>query len=163
MSGENALQTVEDLNNAIEQKLDEYRNSRKLNFKYNSNDIEQALQIDKNKLDHMSNEELASNAYILDSYALYLQMELNKAMTTKMWAEHHIKILYGKYAKDYGSQYTSFEERKLMLLTENTHGVKLNKLLLEASLIIEQLYMISAKINALSSTLLKRRTYEQRH
>jgi hypothetical protein len=152
MSGEN-VSTVLELKRAIDEKLAQYRDSHNIKFKYDPITLNKALTLTKTEFEHMDQTELSAYAYTLNSYALYLQLELNSAKTDISWVNHHILILIGKYGSSVGSQYTPYEQRKAMLLVENSHGVELNKLLLEATLRSEQLNMLSAKVNTIANNL----------
>lgn len=92
-------------------------------------------------------------AYELKKYVILLKKEENAIKAKLIWAEHNMDIMFGKYAKKYGDQYTSYEERKNMLKTDNQHAITLNKIILDAKLKIATIDSLSMQISNLFKIL----------
>jgi hypothetical protein len=92
-------------------------------------------------------------AFELVKFSLLLQKEENFLKGKLIWAEHNMDIIIGKYAKTYGDKFTSYEERKSIVRTDNEFAISLNKMILDIKMKLSNLFGISNKITSLSKIL----------
>jgi hypothetical protein len=134
---------------AINQYLEQIGLSKIL---YNS-EIEESLALTREEIQHMPDNERIAHAFVLMQYSAFLQKENNEHSAKLKWAEHNLKIMYGKEARKYGDKYTSYEERMDMVLGDNSFANALNKMVLAASMRVKSLEFMASKINAMAQIL----------
>ena len=157
--------TIEDKLNAIEQECDTYLASLGLKVKHNP-EFDLILNQNLDSLRLLDEEQCSEYSVLAAIYAAYIQGESNRHSRKLKWAEHNLSIVVGKYAKNYGNDYTKYEEKKACIICENPYATKLNEIIKISMVYSESLNFMSRKIEAVSNTLLelkrsKRKTYGQ--
>lgn len=156
MSGENELQIETKTDNKLEQELktaEEYLDKLKISsFKLDPS-IEDIINLSNEEIQSLDSQICFNYAFQLNRYAAFIQKEENKWNSVLYWAEHNLRIVFGKYARDYGDKWTKYDERKDIVLVDNKWAVNLNRIILETQLKAKSLYMLSNKINAMSKLL----------
>jgi hypothetical protein len=130
-----------------------YLDKLKLNTLKPDPRIEEILNLSDEDIQRSDQQICFQYAFQLNRYAAFIQTEENKWNSILYWAEHNLKIVIGKFGRDYGDKYTSYEERKNIVIVENEWAITLNKLVLETQLKAKSLYMVSNKINSMSKLL----------
>ena len=91
-------------------------------------------------------EECFNKAITLSQYCIIVQQEINKNAIKRKWAESNMKVLFGRYCKEYGDQFTRFEERIGMAISDQSSLQKLERIRLTADAKVEQLSFILSNI-----------------
>jgi len=152
MSG-NIESTVDDLWQQFEEASQQYIATLGLNkIKYNK-EVDEYLTLTREQLYSMPSTTLGEAAFLLAQYAACLQKEFNEHQVKLNWAQHNMNVRYGKVCKNYGNQYTKFEERKVMALGEDRALQLLNKMSLYASSHIKNLDMMANRVSVMQKTL----------
>jgi hypothetical protein len=146
--------------------LNDYQNQLSINIKRNES-AESLLNIDENTLKSMTAEECGIKAIILLQFSAFLQKEVNRHQAKNRWADSNINILIGKYGQGYGDKYTKFEERRVMMIADNSFAKALNDMVKLSSVICEDLAFLSKKVESIANLLselqkTKRYIYEKR-
>ncbi len=152
MSGEHELRIDSKLTEEINQ-TKQYLEKIKLKSIKVDPFIEKILGMDSGELHRLDQHVCFEYAFKLKSYSAFLQLEENEWNAILYWSEHNMKIIVGKYGRNYGDGYTSFEEKKGIVAVENSWASVLNKMILDAKLKTISLNMMSAKIHGLSTLL----------
>lgn len=118
-------------------------------------DVELSTNLTPDQLRAMSEEEIGIHAITLQRYSLFVQQETNKAHGVAKLVEHCINLLVGKNYSNYGDQYTKFDVKKAMVLTDNDSGKVLNKLFVETSTLSESFNSLAYKISSLANSLIE--------
>lgn len=150
----------------IEQKLNDYQNNLALSIHKNNRVIE-ILNLDIEQLRNLQAEDCGIYSFLLTQYSTFLQKEINRHQAKNKWANHNIDIMIGKYGCNYGDKYTKLEERKLMLIADNSYAKALYDMVKFSSVICEDLSFMAKKVEIMANHLSelqrsKRTTYEQR-
>lgn len=153
MSGEAELKNTNDRWNADKQKIEEFISSLGVNkIKYNS-EVEQFLTLTKEQINKLTQKDIYTGAYLLTQYAIIIQREVNSLYSKLEWAKHNLEIVVGKRVSQYGTQYTKFEERRSMLISDDSYASALNSMILECTVRLRSLDFLSNKIIAMSKLL----------
>lgn len=116
-------------------------------------DIEYILSLNKEQIEKLSTQDCISYSLLLNRYALYLQKVSNRLNNKVRWATHNMNIIIGKEANNYGTTYSKFDERALMVKTQNTYAIALNKIVLEEGAKLAELEFLASKIQAIAKSL----------
>lgn len=157
MSGSKEL-TVEERWAEIEVLLEDYK--KKLCIKVQMNpQVEEILNLREIQLKTLDNQTANSYAYLLMQHSLFIQNEYNSHSSKNLWARHNLDIVIGVLASNYGGKFTKWEEKKALIIKDNTHAKVLNDFIKETESRMETLNFLSRKIEIMAS-ILKRREYE---
>jgi hypothetical protein len=159
MSGKKESLTPE----TIEDKLKEYEKEldsivEKIGVTYVKDDVSiETLSLPYHKLKSMDQQECCILSYQIQQYGMYIQSIVNRLDNIKEWSERCLEILIGKYSKNYQREntYIKFEEKRALLILENSAAEALNKIYLKSSGKSKELYTISQKISKMSDTLIE--------
>jgi hypothetical protein len=121
------------------------------------------MNLSREELNGMSVEDCGIYEFMLSRYAYYVQKTANRVSGKLKWAEHNLWIVIGKEASSYGNNYTKFEERQLMVKTNNSVAQELNKIILIEGAKLEELQFISGKINSMSKAMSSMRNSKRKH
>lgn len=115
----------------------------------------EALKLSYQQLVNMDQRECCILAYQLQQYGLYVQSIINRLNSISYWLNESINKIVGKYSKNYGNNFTKFEEKRAAIIAENESAEYLMKLLVKTNGKNKELYSISTKIATMSSTLIE--------
>jgi hypothetical protein len=115
--------------------------------------IELLLNLTNDDLQKLDQQVCYGMAYELKKYVIFLKKEENYLKARLIWAEHNLEMLFGKYAKTYGDKFTSYEERKNILRTDNQYAIELNKMVLNMKLKLASIDSLSMQISNLFKIL----------
>jgi hypothetical protein len=133
--------------------LDEYSVSLGTkSIKYNA-EVEDVLELTQDRLKSYNEEDLGIKAYLLAQYSTFLQKEINRHAAKLKWATHNLDILVAKVYNNYGDKYMKIEVKRMLVINDNDVAKNLNKIILEASIRIEELNFLSSRISTQSSLL----------
>lgn len=155
MSGEQELK-VQDRWNEFEKVISNYLNSlRFVTTNANTEDASIALNLTHDLIEKLSAQQCNEYAYSLDVYSFYLQQELNKHKSKLAWAKHNLDVTIGSRILNgnYGTAYTKYEEKRLIIIADNIYCKELNKMILECNGVIDNLEMLSNKVGVIAKTL----------
>lgn len=152
---DNVDQTVNDKLNSELKLLDDYNKSVGLNVIKFNNEVEKILELPLEEIRSLSAEDLSAYGYALARYSTFLQKENNRFSSKLKWANHNLLIIIGRNGHKYGDKWTKFEERKIMVINDNEAAQSLNKIVLEATLRLEELAFMSTRVNTMSNILLE--------
>lgn len=138
---------------SFEQELTEYTSALGLGRITIDQATEAALNFSIDQIQGMSPVDLATYSYKLQSYSLYLQKQYNRVKNLFRWANHNISIITAKYGHEYGTNYTKYEERRALVCANNSYGIQLNKIILDAGARMEELDSISIRVGSISKAL----------
>lgn len=120
-----------------------------------NDDVQTVLNMDAQTLRVLSTEDCNVYAYLLDRYAFILQKEINGHAAKLNWAKHNLDVSIGHIlaTSQWGTQYTKYEEKRLMIISQNSYCRALNQMVLEASSIVQSLDGMSYKVATIAKTL----------
>ena len=158
MSGEKELKelAVQDRWNEFEKTTSDYIDSLVPSVPSNLKEtIEKSLNLTRDEIKSFDTNTCLEHAYNLDRYAIFIQSETNKHNAKLAWAEHNLDITVGSClsSQTWGTQYTKYEEKRLMIVADNEFCKSLNKMIITSKSIVKNLYGISGKINTIAKTL----------
>jgi hypothetical protein len=139
----------------VEKLLEEFRHACGLSsLKVRCNeDTDKYLKMDHNQLKKMCSEECACASYLLSQESAAIKLEINRFKSIKRWAERSLKYLAAPIIGNYGTQYTPYEYRLQMVVRENPLAFKLQKLMSDVSLKIDQLEDITMYLRGMAKSL----------
>lgn len=151
-SGNKELKTDDRLKET-EQILDEYDKKFLVN-KFGVNDeVENILGFKQELLAVLSRDDCFHYSLLLAQFALALQKEVNRQHAKLAWAKHNLDVVIGKEQSNYGDKYTKYELKKVMVINDNEYAKALNKIILDATMKIEEFNFLSARVNNMSEIL----------
>lgn len=151
MIGEEELATESRLKD-FERDLDNLINSIGITFTKDEVATE-ALNLTYEQLKKMHYQEALILNYKLHQYGLYILSLYNRAENIKNWANHNLNVVVGKEGHNYGSTYTKFEERRVMVIAGNSFAKALSDIYLRSSAIATELNGLSLKIEKIAYSL----------
>lgn len=154
MSNGNLESSIDTKINNYEKDLDDIIEKIGISFYKDEASIE-ALSLSYQQLKDMDQRECCILAYQLQQYGLYIQSITNRLNSISYWLNESLNKIVGKNCKNYGTDYTKFEEKKAAIIAENEAANYLMKLLIKSSGKNKELYSISAKIATMATTLLE--------
>jgi len=100
--------------------------------------------LDLERLQKGTREEHLANAYLLHSYAAYIQDEYNKNLVVLKWCDATLDMLVVKHEKEQGfPQYTKHESKKTIVISENSYAASINVLRFAAE---TRLHLMDGKV-----------------
>lgn len=149
----------------VNNNLSEYTTKLGLNI-HKSDKIEEILNLNNEQLRNLTADDCGIYSYLLMQYSIFLQKETNRHAAKQRWAQHNLNFLSGKLGQKYGTTYSKFEERQLMLIADNSFAKALSDLIRESGIVIEEFAFIAKKIESMAQVLVdlqrtKRSTYEK--
>lgn len=153
-SGQNDLTVQQKLVEA-EKILDDYSKSIGTTALKFNNEVETILGLKIDELRRFNEEECGLNAYCLAQYATFIQKEVNRHSAKLKWANHNLDIVVAKVSTNYGDKFTKWEVKRSLVVNDNEFAKALNKIVLEATLRVEELSFISSRIDKMSQILIE--------
>lgn len=149
-------QTAEQKLKQLEEVLDNYEKTNKLNIKLD-NDLERYFDITEAKLLSMTGEDCGIAACLLANYSIHIQKQLNRHISKSEWAKECIDKAITPHISQYRvpSQYQSADEVKMLAIQGNEYTRKLNEIRVLAQTRVNTLLYISGKIDGLVKTYLE--------
>lgn len=152
ISGENKSLTESRKDDFIE-KLDEVLKNLIVPEPKVSNNIEDILSLTYQQLKEISIQECNIFAYQLKQYSYYVQMKENRFKNIERWSKESMRGIFGKYAQEYGTQYSKYEERCDMVIADNSYALALNKIIILAGGQAKELEGLSYRLLDMSKSL----------
>lgn len=118
-----------------------------------TNNIEELLSLTYEQLMSIEQNECYTFSYQLKQYAYYIQQKYNRYKNIEHWARECLRIIYGRDSRNYGNNYTKFEEKQDMIIFENPCGAKLHAIAIEYHCYAEEMNSLSARILDMAKTL----------
>jgi len=153
MSGNQESITEEKIKEALE-KINEYLTKLKLKNIQVDDEMEYILNLSNEQISRLDAQLCWQYAFQLNKHSMIVQQNENEWNTVLSWAEHNMRVVIGKYSRNYGGdKYMSYEEKKNMIAVDNSWGEVLNKIILEATMKVKSLYFISNKLTSQAKLL----------
>lgn len=115
----------------------------------------EALNLTHAQLLSMDQQECCVISFKLQQYGLYVNSIYNRLENIKNWAEERLSIIIGKYAKNYGTAYTKYDEKRAAIIAENSVAEALLKVVLKSGGKAKELSGVSQRIGNMATTLLE--------
>jgi hypothetical protein len=109
----------------IDEILTSYLKSYGIDIHANDNSITQYIEMSKESIAKLSQEECYEIALLFLQKSTQIQMEINKHTRTYNWANENIKAFIADKIGKYGGQYTPAEMKKTMAIQDNDYTKKL--------------------------------------
>ena len=126
---------------------------------------ESVLNFSHQELRDLSSEEAHMYAYSLNSYALFLQRELDKNRARLLWCEEAVNSIVGKNYANYNDsdvKYMPFEAKRQLIISENSAAKELEqfriKLTSANNMLFNKIKIILSQSDVLTN-LGKRKSY----
>lgn len=129
-NGETKLSATDELKKHIDL-IDSYINETNTKFSNFKEDFLLFADMDIEKLKSMNQAEVFDAAYMLYGYAAYIQDEINKNKIALNWCNDQIEKMVAKNNESF-SQYTKYEAKKQIIVTENSYAAKIDQMRLIA-------------------------------
>lgn len=144
--------SIEDKLAATVKVLDDYSKGVGLDtIQYNS-DVEIVLKLNFESLSKMSADELASSAFILDQYALFLQRQINREKAKTNWAKSNLDVVVAENGQNF-DKYTKYELRIATIIKENDIARNLNQIIVKATTRLDELDFVATRIASMATKL----------
>jgi hypothetical protein len=129
--GDNKLSTAkENLEQHIKD-IDDYINSHNTKFSSFREEFLLVADLPLDTLKKLTKDELFDNAYILYSYASYIQDDINRNKIALDWCNDQIEKLIVKH-NDSFDKYTKHESKKQIIAQDNVYAAKIDQMRLVA-------------------------------
>jgi hypothetical protein len=129
--GDNKLSTAkENLEQHIKD-IDDYINSHNTKFSSFREEFLLVADLPLDTLKKLTKDELFDNAYILYSYASYIQDDINRNKIALDWCTDQIEKLIVKH-NDSFDKYTKHESKKQIIAQDNVYAAKVDQMRLVA-------------------------------
>jgi hypothetical protein len=129
--GDNKLSTAkENLEQHIKD-IDDYINSHNTKFSSFREEFLLVADLPLDTLKKLTKDELFDNAYILYSYASYIQDDINRNKIALDWCNDQIEKLIVKH-NDSFDKYTKHESKKQIIAQDNVYAAKVDQMRLVA-------------------------------
>lgn len=122
------------------------------NLTYNP-EVDAALSFSFDQLNTMDAESCLLYAYKLEQYALFLQARHNRMRNVKNWAKNNLTLIVAKEGKNYGTQYTKYEEKVALVCAGDSYAAEINSFLSISDCKAEELEMMANRVSNMSRTL----------
>lgn len=149
---EEALLKAEENMAKLEEILDEYTKSLKLNINLNPK-IDEYLNLSFEQLRNLSYEDIAAINVIISGYAGYLQKEENRHKGKAAWAESIVQLTAADKVNNYKKDFQTYEERKLLCIIDNSYMKKMNELRIKAETRYNEIRDMAKQINKYSDAI----------
>lgn len=136
-------------------KLDEFAAVNKVFVVNIDNDIEELLDLDRDKLKAMEAEDLGINAALLAKYAYYIQGLCNREQIGLHFADSSLKKIFIEHWKAHKGQYMRPEEVEGAIIKSNTAATEFNRLKVLAEARLAKLSYLANRIQFVAQTLLE--------
>jgi hypothetical protein len=115
--------------------------------------VERLLKLTYEELTKMHPDDCSIGGFKLKQYSVYIQQKENRYRNIKNWLKSNLDTVIGKYASNYGNNFTKYEEKKAAIIADNSYAKELNKLYIEYSGYEGELNMVANRISDLAKTL----------
>jgi len=130
-TGENKLSTAkENLEQHIKD-IDDYINSHNTKFSSFREEFLLVADLPMESLKKLTKDELFDNAYILYSYASYIQDDINRNKIALDWCNDQLEKLVVKH-NDSFDKYTKHESKRQIIVQDNNYAAKVDQMRLVA-------------------------------
>jgi hypothetical protein len=111
--------------------IDDYINGHNTKFSSFREEFLLAADLSIENIKKLTKDELFDNAYILYSYASYIQDDINRNKIALDWCNDQIEKLVVKH-NDSFDKYTKYESKKQIIAQENNYAAKVDQMRLIA-------------------------------
>lgn len=122
--------------------------------------ISKYLNVTHEEMQKMSVEELEEAAFDVANYGIYLQKEMNKHTSRIGWATSNMNPIIARECNNVKGY--SYEERKLAIIHNNEHTIKLEGIRVKSQLCYDRLNFMNRRIDFLSEKFSKLHDSKQR-
>lgn len=136
-----------------EQILNDYSQSIGTTAIAYNNESEKSLNLKSEDLKKLTPEEISIHAYTLAHYASFVQKEINRQNAKLKWANHNLNLVIAKVGAKYGDKWTKYDERRVMVASDNEYAKILYDITLQAGIRVSELDFLSSRISAMSDLL----------
>ena len=105
------------------------------------------------QLKKMSQSDCAEASYLISQESAIIRLETNRFKAIKGWAERQLKYIAAPAINNYGTQYTPYEYRLQMFIRENPQAQKLQTIISQMSLFVDQLEDITMYLRGIAKSL----------
>lgn len=148
------MSTAQDQLDRIDQLLDEYENSIGLpSYSVSNDEVNKYLQMKRNVLEKLSPQDCAEIAYILSSYAFYLQKMYNREVARISWGKSTMRDVLAGQTQQYHTKFSSYEERKAQAVKGDGFASNLDKIMVYAQTRADRLTFLSNGIRNMVEVL----------
>ena len=161
MSGQQISQTpIEAKVQQIHKTISTYFDQVKLGKLVSSNEVEHYMTLKADERRKLNSREAAEASLILSQQAAYIQAEINRHKAVAEWCNEQIDGLISKIIHQYGTQYTSKELKRKIVILDSDTATKLETIRIEAMLRVNSLNYLPPYIqNVAHSYEILTRTY----
>lgn len=141
----------------FESTLDDYLNRLQIAKIDASNVIDDALEtlnLPSDVIRHLSADECAERAINLLKYKLEIQKDINRNKSRIIWAKSNLDNIVSRLADNYGNQYTKYEQKREMVIADDSYAEKLAHIILHAQSRLEETSQICYIIQSIANVLL---------
>jgi len=154
MSGPEGLKKVNQKLEDLERVLAEFEKSVGVSIDQNP-DVSYALNLSRDQLSKMSPDDCGELAYVLSQQSAYLQKEINKYNQRIQWANTNIDSMICSQVDNYGSRYTTYDNRRMLAVKDNEYTMKLYEIAVQSQRVVDRLAYLPGKISYMSKTLIE--------
>jgi len=148
------MKTADNEMGRMEKLLDDYEKSIGIpSCITSSNDIDKYMNMSRNVLEKLSQEDCAQIAYVLSSYAFYLQKMHNREISRITWAKSVLRDALADVIGEYGGKFITYDERKSKAIKHDEYACVVDKILNYAQARADRLTFLSSGIRHLVETL----------
>lgn len=155
MSGEqeSPKSTIEKLLETSDRLLDEYCILRGLSpdMTVAQNEAERYIKLSSGELKQLTADDCAEGSYLLESFAFYLQKEINIEQARLTWASKYLPMVVANEVDNYKGY--SYEERKHKVIKNDEAAKKMYAIQIHAEQRINRLNYLVNRISKLGDTL----------
>lgn len=137
----------------FEKDLDKFISQFGLNKYHHESCVDEALNLSLDQIRKIHPDECSDLCYKLSQYGVYIQGQYNRFKNKAIWANEMLNITVAKEGKKYGTQYTKYEEKKYMVIADNSFARTLHDIYLKCVSCENELYGIADRIYKLSRAL----------
>ena len=138
------MKTADQEMDRIEQLLDEYEKSINLPlYTKKDNDVETYMNMSRPQMEKLSQEDCAQIAYVLSSYAFYLQRMHNREIARITWAKSMLKDALADSVDQYHVKFSTYDERKSKAIKHDEYANNINKIMTYAQTRADRLTFLS--------------------
>lgn len=148
--------TVDERIKNLDAMLDEYDVKTGINCFKHDTSVQSILNYTQTDIRALTEEECGEDGYSLIRFAGYIQKESNRLNARIRWLQRCINIETAARIKDYGNNYTSYQERMFLAHNDSTNEYmkKLQDILMHAEIRKEELSFLSSKVASMAQTLI---------
>jgi hypothetical protein len=139
MTGNEQFLNAKERLNKFVSATEQYINSQHIGLTKINPEVVTILNYESTHLDSLTSEKCLSSAYVLFSYADYLQSLYNSNLVKMHWAIDAINRVICPALKQYGDKYTKHEQKYYEAINDNEFARSLNNIKMHATARVDML------------------------